>query len=268
MSADKYSPNGLEGALQGRDKLNFFERFFKLDRHVAEDWVRCSWNVNPYVLACLRLLFLTNMLLAVSRSLYRAFQLPTAIDTVKYFFKLTHLSNLALLMYFALMTLLSFRHARDRTHWDSLRRFVVNALHFSAWMFQIVIPPIYWIPLRGYENNHTVVAWWQDVSMHGLGLVFLVIELVMVKRWYACWQDGVVSVGMMVSYMFWMWIAAALIMETVTVAGVSVQRHWWPYSIYRFGSKLAPVFYVGTVILCVVVSAMVVGLHKLKNRQS
>lgn len=250
-----------------KQKENFFVCFFELDKHIAEEWVQCIMGINPYILATLRLVFFLNTLAALIESFVKAFQ-SSEEDVGKFFFKLTNISAMALTVYFGLMMFLSFRHARDRTHWGPFRRFVLNSLHFSCWMFQIIIPPIYWFALKGYAKPHDgAVAWWQDYSVHGLGIIFLIIEIIMVRRWYACWLDALVSTGMVLSYMFWMFLAPVLFQDS-KLGSDGKKRRWWPYNIYRFGYKPAPLFYLGTLFLCIFVSLIVVALHKLKNRQA
>lgn len=253
----------LEAQPQGG---NSFERFFELDKHIAEDWVQCrSKAISPYVLGSLRLLFFLNTFAAVLEAFVGACR-KSGQDVGKFFFKLTSLSAMSLAWYFALMTFLSFRHARDRTHWGPLRRFLLNALHISCWMFQIIIPPIYWLALKGYAIPHPgLISWWQDFSVHGLGILFLCIELALVKRWYACWRDGLVSTAMILMYMVWMWLAPVMIQDTLEDG---TKRRWWPYNIYRFQNELALVFYPVTLVLCIFVSVIVVALHKWKNRPS
>lgn len=261
----KVTGKNLEGQqAEGQRRGNWFVRFFELDKHIAEDWVRCrNKELDPYVLASLRFIFFVNTLCAVLESFIRACT-SSGKNVAKFFFKLTSISAMSLTCYFALMTFLNIRHARDRTHWGPFRRFVLNSLHFSCWMFQIIIPPIYWFALKGYNIPHPhFVSWWQDFSVHGLGIVFLIIELAMVKKWYACWRDGIVSTSMILSYMFYMWLAPLLIEDT---AKDGTKRGWWPYNIYRFDYELAPVFYIATLILCIVVSLIVVAIHKWKNK--
>lgn len=250
-----------------RERKSAFVRFFELDKHIAEDWVRCSKGIDPYVLATLRLLFFLNTFAAVVEPFVRACR-TSREEMGKFFFKLTHISALAVVIYFGLMTFLSFRHARDRSHWGPYRRFVLNSLHFSSWMFQIIICPIYWFALKGYSQPHAgFIAWWQDFSVHGFCILFLVIELVMVKRWYACWRDSIVSTGMILCCMLWMFLAPAIFEDSV-LGSDGKKRRWWPYGIYRFGYSLAPVFYVVTLVLCILISLVIVALHKFKNRYS
>jgi hypothetical protein len=251
----------------GHKNNPWFVRFFELDKHLAEDWVRCIKNLDPYILGFLRLFFFINTVAAILFSFTKDLTVIESQQTNlpgKFFFKLTNLSGIALAAYFAIMGWLSLRFGRSRTHWGPLRRFLLNSLHFSCWMFQIVITPIYWGPLKGYKHLHPLILdWWQDFSMHGFGLIFLTIELVLVKYWYVCWKDTITSIGLFVLYMFWMWISTLIFIIYKKDGG---SEPWWPYNIYKFSHKLAAVFYIATFVGSILISLMIVGFHNLKNR--
>lgn len=238
-------------------KENWFARFFELDKHLVEDWIRGHRDLHPAILAAVRLAFA----LAVGAALvYNFANRPHP----KFFQKLTYLSGLALVFYLAIMAWLGFRHGRCRAHWGYLRRFLLNELHFSCWMFQCLIPPIYWLGIypRVLRKNVALVDWWQDGSVHGLGTLALVVELAMARRWYLTLKDTLVNLTLILMYMFWMILSAWLF------AAPDEDGTWawsWPYAIYRFDFKYAWVVYVGTFISAFLVSFLVVGVHRAKN---
>ena len=261
--------NKIDLESKHQNHRTWFVRFFELDKHLAEDWSRCIKNLNPYILGCLRVVFFTNTILSIIFAFTKTLTVTGSQQTRlpgKFFFKLTNLSGMALTVYFAIMCWLSLRFGRSRTHWGALRRFLLNSLHFSCWMFQIIIPPIYWGPLKGLDNPHpSILDWWQDFSVHGLGLLFLIVELILVKYWYVCWKDTITSVGLILLYMCWMWISTLIFIYHQTDGTI---EPWWPYEIYKFSHKMAVLFYAGTFVGCILVSLMIVGFHNLKNRFS
>jgi hypothetical protein len=258
---EEVRPEELDAVPKDTRNESRFERFFELDKHVVEDWFRCIYDWHPSISASIKFVFALN----ITAALIFNFVIHHA-PRLRFFGKLTYLSNIGLVMYLYTMAWLGFRHGRCRAHWGPFRRFLLSELHFSCWMFQFLIPPIYWLALfDSRKQKNTFEMWWQNISVHGSGMVVLIVELLLARRWYLTWKDTIVNMVLILLYMMWMWNAAFLFGKKLKSGNFELS---WMYDIYSFEFKYAPWSYLGTLVAVVIFSLAIVGVHGLKNRVS
>ena len=174
----------------------------------------------------------------------------------EFLFYLTNLSWFGIGLYFTMSSILTFLSLKKTTQIHKIFRFLIWNLYIIQTTYQWIVVAVFWALLSGYLlANLTPYNLFINVSVHGLGLVFMLFEQIFgsIPIYPSQWLMPIV--------------VAVLYLAYTQFQHYVVDGNFFAYFFvnYRDNPTTAPIFTVGIFIAILIIFYLVVGYHKLRD---
>ncbi|KAJ3055712.1 hypothetical protein HK097_009597 [Rhizophlyctis rosea] len=263
------SPTSSTETLPTQRKRSFLYRC--IDPHI-HDLNNCSERLFTSAFVSSKVLLAWRTFAGLWGIMMIGFQAAKTRQAWVYFSYFTNLSWLGLTIYFLLFAFLSFRYVQTGTSkfFQNLPkpvRWLIWNIYVLAAVYPWIVVIIFWSLLSGeLVRNGDAMAWWTNINVHLMDLVFMLIELFLARTpMFASQWPIPIAVGLL--YLAWAHVQNAAFSDEPWVVGNPAYPHgWYPYSFLDVERSSAAMWYIIVIVLFILMFFVVFGVHRFRDR--